>query len=141
MMAQLLPLLVVIALVAIASLWYRRANGVARRELATFPAAALKQMGVSKRGQTLLLFTSPGCSTCAAAKRILDAAAARYGVPVVVADVTEHPEIAAARHVYRAPTTFVIDEQGRALLRISGVPREGEVEHVLATTGGLATPQ
>lgn len=133
MITQLLWLLVVVALVAAASWWYRSVNGVARRAGATFSAEALARLGAPKRGPLLLLFTAPGCSSCTTAKQVIDEASGRLGVPAVVADVTQHPTIASAHHVYRAPTTFVVGQGGRALSRISGVPRNGEVDHVLAS--------
>ena len=66
------------------------------------------------------------------AKQVLDAVSVAHDVPVIVADVTDHPQVASAQHVYRAPTTFVVDERGRAVARISGVPREGELDAILA---------
>lgn len=133
MIEQLAPLIAVVVAVGVATIWYRRATGVARPALATFRADELRRLGVHRRQRAVVLFTSPGCSSCAAAKRVLEPVARRHGVAVVVADVTDHADIAAAQHVYRAPTVFVVDEQGRALTRISGVPRDHELERVLTS--------
>lgn len=130
-MNQVLPLLVVVALVAIASLWYRRINGSVRRIDATFGAQDLQALGLPRRQPALLLFTAPGCPPCTVAKRVLDDVGERRGVGVVVADVTDHPDIASAQHVYRAPTVFVVDERGHAVSRFSGVPKVAELDHVL----------
>lgn len=127
---QILPLVVVVVLIGAATLWHRRTNGVARAGTATFAPDELRRLGVS-RGPVILLFTSPGCASCAGAKRVLDEVSSRLGLPVVVADVTEHPEVARAQHVYRAPTIFVVDERGRALSRITGVPQARELESAL----------
>lgn len=130
-MTQILPLLVVVAAVGLVSLWYRRSTGTARRIDATFGAEDLAALGLPARQVSLLLFTAPGCAPCTVAKRVLDDVAQRQGVPVVVADVTQHAAIATAQHVYRAPTIFVVDRHGHAIARVSGVPRDGELDDVL----------
>ena len=137
-MASALPLLLVIAFIAVATLVYRRTTGVARAIDATFSAAQLQELGLPLAEPALLLFTAPGCPPCTVAKRLLDEVGDRRGLPVVVADVTEHHAIAAAEHVYRAPTVFVVDERGHAISRISGVPRHGELEDVLERADLLA---
>lgn len=137
-MSNLIPLLAVIALVAVASWLYRRRNGVARTVDVTFTRAQLVELGLPLRGRALLLFTAPGCAPCVTAKAVLDDTAQRHGVAVVVADVTHHHAIAAAEHVYRAPTVFIVDERGHAISRISGVPRDGELDEVLKSADRIA---
>jgi thiol-disulfide isomerase/thioredoxin len=138
MIGQVLPLVVVVALVGIVSLWYRRTNGAVTSTTATFTPAALRELGAAHSGRTILVFTAPGCAPCGPAKGIADEVAKRHDVAVVVADVTEHHAIAAAQHVYRAPTTFVVDDRGHALTRISGVPRVEELDAVLAGARAFA---
>lgn len=138
MIEQVLPLVVVVALVAAAAWWWRRTDGAARALDATFTGDEVSALGLPARRRALLLFTAPGCSSCAAATRVLDGLSAQHDVAVVKVDVTDHPQIAAAHHVYRAPTVFVVDERARALARISGVPRPGELASVLAPAGGTA---
>ena len=133
MIDQVLPLLVVIVVVGAVSLWYRRTNGTATATTATFAPEALRSLGVPNRQAAILLFTAPGCPPCVPAKRAVDDAGLRHGVAVVAADVTEHAAVATSQHVYRAPTTFVIDAAGRALARISGIPREEELDQLLGT--------
>lgn len=130
-MGTIAPLLVVVALVAAASWWYRRRTGVAQRIDATFAAGAMRELGLRPGRPALLLFTAPGCAPCTTARRMLDEVAQRRDVDVVVADVTEHHEIAAEQHVYRAPTVFVVDQRGHAVSRITGVPRDGELDDLL----------
>lgn len=134
-MGQILPLLIVIALVGAVSLWYRHFNGATRAADATFSPSQLRALGVPARRSSLLLFTAPNCASCANAKRVLDDLSNRFAIEVVVADVTEHAGIATAQHIYRAPTTFVVDERGRAVARSSGVPRNDELESVLTRIG------
>ena len=130
-MTQVLPLLVVVALVGIVSLWYRRADGAVRRFDATFGPDELRALGLPRRHPALLLFTAPGCPPCVTARRVLDEVGPRHDVDVVVALVTDHPAIASAQHVYRAPTVFLVDERGHVISRISGVPRVADLEHAL----------
>lgn len=137
-MGQVLPLVVVIGLVAVAALWYRRVDGAVRRIDATFGEADLRELGLPRRTSALLLFTAPGCPPCTVAKRVLDDVGGRRNVQVVVADVTDHPAIASAQHVYRAPTIFVVDRRGHAVSRISGVPRTSELEEVITTLESVA---
>lgn len=132
MIDQVLPLVVAVALVGLAALQYRRRAGTAAATTATFTPGALAELGVRAGAVNFVLFTAPGCAPCGPAKRVLDEAGARHGVAVVVADVAEHHAVATAQHVYRAPTTFIVDEQGRALARISGVPRPEELDRVVA---------
>ena len=138
MIDQLLPLVVVVALVAAGAAWFRRNNGAAKESAATFSSEDLRRLGVAGGTTTLVLFTAPGCPPCVPAKRVLDEVGARHAVALVVVDVTDHHEVATAHHVYRAPTTFVVDAAGRALARISGVPRHDEVERVLTQMKDLA---
>jgi glutaredoxin len=137
-MANPVPLLLVVGLVAAASWLYRRTTGVSRPIDAVFTPAEMRELGLPARAAALLLFTAPGCPPCTVAKRLLDDIADRHSVPVVIADVTEHHAIAAQQHVYRAPTVFVVDQRGHAVSRITGVPRPGEVEEALATPAALA---
>ena len=139
MIERLLPLLIVIAAVAAFGLWHRRRNGAATQTTATFSTDDLRALGAAAGGTTMILFTAPSCAPCVPAKRILDDVAARYSVALVSADVAEHHAIASSQHVYRAPTTFVVDDRGRALARISGVPRPEELERVFAQAKVLAT--
>ena len=133
MIGQLLPLVIVIVVVGAVSLWYRRTNGTATATTATFAPDALRALGVPARQAAIVLFTAPGCPPCVPARRVVDDAGQRHGVAVVAADVSEHSAVAVSQHVYRAPTTFVIDEAGRALARISGVPRSEELDQLLGT--------
>ena len=132
MTQQLLPLVVVVVLIAAASLWYRRADGAVRRIDATFGPDELRALGLPRRRPALLLFTAPGCPPCISARRVLDEVGPRHDVDVVVALVTDHPAIASAQHVYRAPTVFLVDERGHAISRMSGVPRVADLEQALA---------
>lgn len=138
MTGQVLALVVVIALIAVVSLWYRRADGAVRRIDATFDPDEMRALGLPPQRPALLLFTAPGCSPCTTARRVLDELGPRHNVEVVVADVTDHPAIASAQHVYRAPTVFLIDERGHAVSRISGVPRTDELEEALTSVAVAA---
>ena len=133
MTGQLLWLAGVVVLIAVASLWYRRADGAIRRIDATFGPDELRALGLPRRRPALLLFTAPGCPPCITARRVLDQVGPRHDIDVVVAVVTDHPAIAAAQHVYRAPTVFLVDGRGHAVSRISGVPRVADLEQALTS--------
>ncbi len=126
-MGQILPLLVVVAFVAAAAWWYRRAEGAVRDADATFTPSEFRALGLPSRSASLLLFTAPACSSCAVAKRVLGEFSDQHGLPLVVADVTDHADVATRQHVFRAPTTFVIDRSGRAISRMSGVPQDRDL--------------
>lgn len=132
-MDQVAPLLVVFGLVAVATLLYRRFDGAPATTSARFSADELHALGVPQTQTAILLFTAPGCPPCVPAKRVLEEVAARHGVPVVVADVSDHHALAAGKHIYRAPTAFVLDEVGRAVVRIAGIPHAIELDKILAT--------
>lgn len=137
-MAQVLPLLVVVGIVAVLAVVYRRTNGVAAGTSVAFTPEALRELGAAPGDRTILVFTAPGCPPCGPAKAAAHDAGQRHGVAVAVADVTEHHDVAVAQHIYRAPTTIVVDERGRALARISGVPRPGALDAALAPSHELA---
>ena len=81
----------------------------------------------------LLQLSSPVCAPCRQTAGVLDALAeGEPGVRHVEIDIAERPEVARALSVMRTPTTVGFDRTGRELLRISGVPRTGELTDALA---------
>lgn len=130
-------LLILVAVIAIVAVTARRSAGRSRATATTFSAGELAAIGAGGGGSKLLLFTAPGCAPCTAARSVLDAAAQRHGAAVVSIDVTEHEGLARQKQIWRAPTSFVIDGSGRAVTRISGVPRPDTLDEALT---GQATP-
>ena len=132
-MLEALPLLVVVALVGVTSVSLRRRTGAARPDAAVFTAAEMARLGFA-HGVTFAVFTAPGCSTCGPAVHVARDAARRVGGGVVVVDAAQHAEVAAAHHVMRAPTTFVVQDDGRILARAAGVPHASELADLVGAT-------
>lgn len=131
-MLDALPLVAVTALVALTTLALKRRSGVARAADTVLSAAQRRDLGMEEPGPALLLFTAPGCASCAPARRVLQEVAEPAGLPVVTVDVSRHGALASSQRVFRSPTTFVLDDRGRTLARISGVPRHDELRDLLA---------
>ena len=104
---------------------------------ASFSATELTGVGADPGALNFLLFTSPGCAPCSAARRVLEDAAVRHGAHVTAVDVTQHPRLAQDKLVRRAPTVFVVVPGGDAVARISGVPRHDAVDEVLTPAPAL----
>ena len=132
-MLQTLPLLVVVAVVAVTALALRRRDGVARPDHGWFTAEERGAAGVDARRPTFVVFTAPGCSTCGPARDLVVAAAARSGAAVVVVDASRHEDLAQAHRVLRAPTIFLVHPDGRIAGRISGLPRDEELARLVGS--------
>ncbi|BBF99310.1 MULTISPECIES: thioredoxin family protein [Pseudonocardia] len=132
----LVVLIVALALATIAGLVLRARSGRVR---ATTPGRAAgaggwELAGVAPDGRRALLLqlSSPVCTPCRQTARLLgDLAAADPGLAHVEIDVAERIEVARALGVLRTPTTVVFDAGGGEILRISGVPRAGELTDAL----------
>jgi glutaredoxin len=133
--ADIAPLLAVAGIVGGFSLLLRRRTGTAAPTGELFTSAEASALGLPHGTASLLLLTAPGCPPCEPAKRLLADVGRRHGIPLAVADVTDHGDLAAAKRVFRAPTAFVLDDRGRAVARISGVPRADELERALDAVG------
>lgn len=131
-------LLVVVGIVAVAALALRATVGRSRPSDAAFTADELRQIGAAAGRATCVLFTAPGCGPCVPAARVVHSAAERHGAAVVTVDVTEHPHIAEAKGVWRAPTLFIVDAAGRAVSRTSGVPRPDVLDDALRPPVGAS---
>ena len=137
-MTDVITLLLVVGAIATTTLALRRSSGRSHVTSETFSPADLRRIGAGPTGTRFVLFTAPGCSPCTVARRVLDDAAARHAADVVSVDVTVHEQLARDKQVWRAPTVFVVDASGRALTRISGVPRPETLDEALAGQPALA---
>lgn len=126
------PLLVVIAAIGITWLTLRRRSGVARPHDGEFTPAQRRDAGLDARRPTFVVFTAPGCSTCGPTRSLVENVAQRHAVAVVTLDATQHEDLAAAHRVLRAPTTFLVQPDGRITGRIVGLPRPLELAGLLA---------
>ena len=81
----------------------------------------------------LLQLSSPICAPCRQAAGVLSALTDRTrGLVHREIDVAERPEVARELGVLRTPTVVAFGRSGVELLRVSGVPRVGELEAALA---------
>jgi len=125
-MSPLLALLVLAALVAAATgaglLWRARAGRVRERhgEQRVSEAELGPQVRFGRRG-TVVLLTTPSCALCPGARRtIRSELAGREGIASAEVDLSERLDLARRLHVFRTPTTLVLDPRGRIAARAEG---------------------
>lgn len=81
----------------------------------------------------LLQLSSPICTPCRrTAARLGSLAGGEARIRHVEIDIADRPEVARVLDVMRTPTVVAFDRGGAELLRISGEPRQGELEEALA---------
>lgn len=136
-MLDILPLLVVVVLIGVASLMLRRRTGVTLVSGERFTTAELAAVGLRDLRGGFVVFTAPGCSACGPARAVVEDVAARHGLGVVIADAQEHHALVRDHRVLRAPTTFLVGRDGDVVGRISGVPRDAELEDLLTTRAAV----
>lgn len=119
-----------------AGLWLRSRDG--RPRTGAPPAAVggwvLAGHAPAPADRVLLLqISSPVCTPCRQTADLLTGLAARTpGVVHREIDVAEDPAPARELGVLRTPTVVAFDRSGVELLRVSGVPRLGDLEAALA---------
>lgn len=87
----------------------------------------------------LLQLSSPVCASCRQTAGVLaDLTARTPGVVHREIDVAERPDVARELGVMRTPTVVAFDRAGVELVRVSGVPRAGDLVAVLAPELGRA---
>ena len=111
---------VVLATATVVGVGWRRAQG---RLKSVAPGRPTKT-GDGGTGVSLLLFTTPTCSTCARVREIC----ATIDAPYQEVDASVDPDRARAFDVWRAPTLFVLDHTGAPVWRATGVPTKTDLE-------------
>jgi thiol-disulfide isomerase/thioredoxin len=95
---------------------------------ATDDAALLAAVGVAEGEVTLLQFSSAFCAPCRATRAVLaDVAGRTDGVTHLEVDAESHLDIVRALKIWRTPTTFIIDTEGRIVGRAQGIPNRSQV--------------
>jgi thiol-disulfide isomerase/thioredoxin len=91
-------------------------------------ASSLAGIGVVAGQVTLLQFSSAFCAPCRATRSVLADVAGRVeGVTHLEVDAESHLDVVRALKIWRTPTTFIIDTEGRIVGRAQGIPHRGQV--------------
>jgi glutaredoxin len=118
---------VVLGAATILGVWWRRRQG---RFTAVGTAVGTASATADGAG-TLLLFTTPTCTSCHRVRELC----ATVGVGYEEVDASVDVDRARAFDVWRAPTLFVIDGAGVPVWRATGVPDRDEL--VAAVAGAI----
>jgi thiol-disulfide isomerase/thioredoxin len=82
---------------------------------------------------TLVQFSTAFCAPCRATRRILaEVAAMTEGVVHVEIDAESNLDLVRRLNILKTPTTLILDEHGREVVRAGGQPRRADVLHALA---------
>jgi glutaredoxin len=127
-------LLLVGGLIVVATLlgfaWQVRQGRVSRSARAVAPPEIPLTLIDTQSPFTLLQFSGPYCSYCAAMRGVLGAATlAHEGVEHREIDITDHPELTAALRISQTPTTLIVTHTGHVVSRIHGAAKPPVVEH------------
>jgi thiol-disulfide isomerase/thioredoxin len=88
-------------------------------------------LGVQPGRITLLQFSSAFCAPCRATAVVLRTVATTSGVDHVEIDVSDRLEVARDLHIWRTPTTLIIDASGNVAGRATGTPTLAQVRESL----------
>src|SRR5207302_3217316 len=81
-------------------------------------------LGLSRRGPTVVHFSAPWCGPCDRVRRVVDQVCDDLGdVAHVEVDLDANPQAASRFSVLSLPTTLIFDVDGRQRYRASGVPK------------------
>ena len=89
-----------------------RARGIGPRRAARID---LQELGAEPRSGLVVQFTHPRCYDCQILKNTLTS----RGVPLVLVDVSEHPDLARKYGISVVPLAFKVDANGRVLERVT----------------------
>jgi thioredoxin-like negative regulator of GroEL len=135
--------LVIVALLVVATLtgfaWQNRQGSVSRKTSGSLPPDLPHELVDHSAVITLVQFSGPFCSYCAAMRGVLQGEAARSSGQVAhrEIDITDYPELTASLKVAQTPTTFLVTRSGHVISRIRGAakpPVVAEEIHQALTT-------
>ena len=130
-------LLVVSTLLGFA--WQNRQGAVSRQSTPSLPPDIPLELVDTQAVITLLQFSGPYCSYCAAMRVVLgkESAASEGQVAHREIDITDYPELTASLKVSQTPTTFLVSRTGHIISRIHGAAKPpvvaAEVNQALTT--------
>lgn len=123
-----------LALIAVGLLRRRRgpAPGSSAPEAPVVPAGLPADLTARDGGLVLLQFSSAFSSSCRDTRSVLgDVAADLPGLVHRDVDLATRPELVRLLGLHQTPTTLLVDERGRELLRVNGVPRRAALVSAL----------
>ena len=129
-------LLGVVLLTAVLAGAHRAFDGRLRTRDADDSSADLRDLlpGTTGERATLLQFSSAFCAPCRATKRVLgEVAEVVPGVAHVEVDAEAHLDLVRRLNILKTPTTLVLDDRGREVLRAVGQPKKQAVLAALST--------
>ncbi|MFT6973578.1 MAG: thiol-disulfide isomerase/thioredoxin [Pontimonas sp.] len=130
----LLFLLALIFVASLAGLWWKGNQGRVTRSVPDALSADVPLDLIDTTATlTLLQFSGPYCSYCAAMRLILGQVSA--GNPHIShreIDITEYPELTKRLQVSQTPTTLLVTGAGHIHSRIRGASNATSVEHEVA---------
>ncbi|WP_062077086.1 thioredoxin family protein [Demequina globuliformis] len=140
---MLVNALVVLVLLAVASAfywwWQRRQGRVQHVERAD--AVTSEQLGAT-RGYyaTFVQFSTPMCSKCPGAARLLTTIAGEQPHVVHIdIDASQRLDLARRFDIMRTPTTLVLDGDGLVVARMDGAPTPDQARAALAEVDSAGT--
>jgi len=132
-MTGALVLLAVLLLTAVLAVVHRVRDGVVRVRDTTEDLRGLVPGEHGERA-TLLQFSSAFCAPCRATKRVLgEVAEVVPGVAHLEVDAEAHLDLVRRLNILKTPTTLVLDDRGREVLRAVGQPKKQAVLAALST--------
>lgn len=85
---------------------------------------------------TLVQFSTEYCGQCPGVRRTLSQLAYRSGgLAFAEVDITERLDLAAHFSISQTPTVFLLDESGRVIYRVGGIPKMNQLSDELQKLG------
>jgi thiol-disulfide isomerase/thioredoxin len=135
-MTGALVLLAVLVLTAVLAVVHRTRDGAVRTRETTEDLRDLVPGATGERA-TLLQFSSAFCAPCRATKRVLgEVAEVVPGVAHLEVDAEAHLDLVRRLNILKTPTTLVLDDRGREVLRAVGQPKK----HAVLAALSVAVP-
>lgn len=135
-MTGALVLLAALALTGVLAALHRARDGVVRPREISETSEDLRDLVPGTHGQraTLVQFSSAFCAPCRATKRVLgEVADVVPGVRHLEVDAESNLDLVRRLKILKTPTTLVLDERGREVLRAVGQPKKHAVLAALST--------
>ncbi|MGI8624981.1 MAG: TlpA family protein disulfide reductase [Geodermatophilaceae bacterium] len=111
----------------------RQGKGPGGSFLGGAPSLADAGIALASDQVTVVQFSGEYCAVCPQARALVQRVLQDHPeIAHTEVDVADHLDAVRALDIRRTPTVLIVDGQGRALHRVSGMPRENELRHALA---------